>query len=63
LPPESNHCDPHGDRRPTIPAALQQILQLFRPGGMVDNYCHDACDAGDAFEFPLGIATRCDPFS
>jgi hypothetical protein len=63
--PEQNDCDPHGERRPTIPAALEQIGMLFRPGGMIDNYCHDICDAGegDGFEYPLGIPTRCDPFA
>ena len=59
LIPESNPCDPHGDRRPTIPASLQQVSHFFRPDGVIDNFCHDTCDAGDTFETPLG--GRCDP--
>ena len=59
LIPESNHCDPHGERRPTIPASLQQVSHFFRPDGVIENFCHDTCDAGDAFEIPLG--GRCDP--
>jgi hypothetical protein len=57
--PEANSCDPHGDRRPTIPASLQQISRLFRPGGMIDNFCNGACDAGEPFEIPL--FGPCDP--
>jgi hypothetical protein len=30
LIPEGNRCDPHGERRPTIPASLQQISRFFR---------------------------------
>jgi hypothetical protein len=59
LIPEANACDPHGDRRPTIPASLQQISRLFRPAGMIDNFCNGACDAGEAFETPL--FGPCDP--
>ena len=57
--PEGNPCDPHGERRPTIPASLQQISRFFRPGGTIENFCHQACDAGDMFEIPLGGA--CNP--
>ncbi len=57
---ESNRCDPHGERRPTIPASLQQIATFFKPGGLVENFCHDACDAGDEYESPLGLFRRCD---
>jgi hypothetical protein len=59
LIPEGNRCDPHGERRPTIPASLQQISRFFRPGGQIDNFCNGTCDAGDPFEIPLGGS--CDP--
>lgn len=59
LIPASNRCDPHGERRPTIPASLQQISNLFRPGGMIENFCDGTCDAAIPFEVPLGGA--CDP--
>jgi hypothetical protein len=59
LIPQSSPCDPHGDRRPTIPASLQQISNFFRVGGRIENYCNGACDAGEAFEIPLG--GPCDP--
>jgi hypothetical protein len=59
LIPESNPCDPHGDRRPTIPASLQQVSHFLRPDGLIENFCHDTCDAGDPFEIPLG--GPCDP--
>ena len=57
---EENRCDPHGDRRPTIPASLQQVATFLEPDGVIENFCHDACDAGDAYESPLGIFRRCD---
>ena len=60
LVPEPNRCDPHGDRRPTIPAALAQIGALFKPDGAIDNFCNGACDAAEPFELPLG--GRCNPF-
>ncbi|MBX3023926.1 hypothetical protein KF840_03350 [bacterium] len=62
LIPASNRCDPHGERRPSIPASLAQVGAFLRPHGAVENFCDGTCDAGTAFEFPLGLAQRCDPF-
>jgi hypothetical protein len=59
LIPESSSCDPHGERRPTTPASLQQISRFFRPGGLIENFCNGACDAGEPFEIPL--TGPCDP--
>jgi hypothetical protein len=60
LIPEPNDCDPHGERRPTIPASLRQVARFFRPGGLIENFCNGPCDAGESLELPLG--GRCDPF-
>lgn len=59
LIPEGSSCDPHGDRRPTTPASLQQISRFFHPGGLIDNFCNGACDAGEPFEIPF--FGPCDP--
>jgi hypothetical protein len=56
---ESNPCDPHGERRPTIPASLQQISRFFHLDGLIENFCNGACDAGEQLAIPLG--GPCDP--
>ena len=55
-------CDPHW-MRIIIPAAAQQLQAFFQPGGMVENFCHGRCDAGDPFERPGGAAEPCDPLA
>jgi hypothetical protein len=35
------------------------VSRLFRPGGLIENFCTGPCDAGEPFETPLG--GPCDP--
>ena len=62
LQAQPSGCDPHG-LQAFIPAALQQIATFLQPGGMIVNFCHDVCDAGDPSEIPFGNATPCDPLN
>lgn len=62
LQAEPNDCDPHG-LRGFIPASIEQLAEFFRPGGMVVNFCHDLCDAGDPSEIPFGADEPCDPLA
>jgi len=57
----SGVCDPH-PVRPTIPAAIDMLIDFLQPGGVIDNTCNGMCDGGDTTETPLG-GTACDPLN
>ena len=66
IPPLTNQipsgvCDPH-PVRPSIPAAVDALIDFLTPGGQVANTCNGLCDGGDATETPLGGAA-CDPLN
>jgi hypothetical protein len=56
----SNKCDPHG-ARPRIPDGIRMLLNFLKPGGRVENFCTDVCDAGEPDEIRGGDAQPCDP--
>ena len=53
---------PH-PRQARIPAALQQLTEFLRPGGMIRNFCDGRCDAGNPNEIPFGESLACDPLA
>jgi hypothetical protein len=56
----SDVCDPHG-ARPRIPAGIRMLTNFLKPGGQVENFCTDICDAGEPDEIGDGAAEPCDP--
>lgn len=59
--PVVNRCDPHG-RQAFIPAAIDQLFEFLRPGGVVRSFCDGACDAAIPYEQPFNGARPCNPF-
>jgi pimeloyl-ACP methyl ester carboxylesterase len=55
-------CNPHGDR-PLIPDGIRMLTNFLRPGGQVENFCTDLCDAGQPSEIAGGAQTPCDPLA
>lgn len=53
-------CDPHG-ARPLIPAGIRMLANFLRPGGQIENFCNDICDAGEPDEIGGGAAVPCNP--
>lgn len=65
LPPLANAipspvCDPHGARRLSIPASIQQLETFLQPGGKIFNFCDGVCDGVSPVDRP---PTACDPLA
>jgi len=61
IQPVLNRCDPHG-RQAFIPAAIDQLFEFLRPGGVALNFCDGACDASEPYELPYNGNRPCNPF-
>ena len=65
LPPLANRipssvCDPHGGRRLSIPASIDQLAEFLRPGGKIFNFCDGFCDGVGPQNAP---PQACDPLA
>lgn len=53
-------CSPH-NARPQIPAGIRMLASFLRPGGQVQSFCNDLCDAAEPIEIAGGADKPCDP--